>query len=243
MKKYIFLITLSLLLLTLSNINAIETLGTYQKDSSINLIQQCVNSTYANITRIVYPNSTFAMDTNTVMTRNVNDYNYTYSSTSLLGQYLVYGICDENNKKVDWQYDFYITNSGYGLTIEQSILYCLFMFVLIFAFIISTILAIKIDFKKRGNDNQVIGLNDFRYMKIFFMVLSYFILLFILGITKSIMINFMFLTEFAGVLNWLYWLMFAFIFPIIVVAILFGTITFLEGKKIQKLIERGLKAR
>lgn len=132
--------------------------------------------------------------------------------------------------------------SGLEITTPVSIIYSLFIFILILGFLISVVLAIKIEFKKRGEDNST-SLNELRYFKIFFIVIAYLLLMFIFGITKSLVDRFLVFTDMSGVLNWLYWLMFAGMFPVIVVSALIGFITFLNKKKIDKLLERGIKGR
>lgn len=87
-------------------------LGTFQQNKELNIIQNCENSTYANITRIVYPNSSLAVDYQIEMTKNGDDYNYSYFSTEALGTYIVYGSCLENGNKINWVYDFKITKNG-----------------------------------------------------------------------------------------------------------------------------------
>jgi hypothetical protein len=106
-----------------------QTLGTFQQNSNINLIQQCTNSTYANITRVILPNSTFALNGQFAMTKLGDDYSYTLSlgNTSLLGEYLVYGICNEDGSKIGWQYNFYITTTGDKVSLSNIILVIAFL--------------------------------------------------------------------------------------------------------------------
>ena len=56
--------------------SAQTSLGTFEKNTSVSLIQTCDNSTYSNITRILYPNSTFMINSQTNMTRADDNYNY-----------------------------------------------------------------------------------------------------------------------------------------------------------------------
>lgn len=106
----------------LSFISAATSLGTFKQNEPVNLIQNCYSSTSSNITLILYPNSTFALTSVTPMTKNGDNYNYTFSSTSSLGTYLVYGICDENGTGTNWAYDFSITPTGNASSITDSYL-------------------------------------------------------------------------------------------------------------------------
>ena len=91
-----YLLVLTLVVFSLSGVSALQTLGTFQINNDVNLIQGCDNSTYSNITRVTYPNSSFAIDAETPMnvTSGGDNYNYTFSDTSVIGQYIVYGHCD-----------------------------------------------------------------------------------------------------------------------------------------------------
>lgn len=102
-------------LLLISFISAEETvLGTFERSSTINLIQGCEDSTYSNISKIIYTKtSQILLAGETAMTETSNDfYSYNFNDTTLLGLYQVYGHCDENGVQVQWWYDFEVTPSG-----------------------------------------------------------------------------------------------------------------------------------
>lgn len=109
--KFIFLF---LLVLPLSSAVLLDntSLGTFKQNSPTNLIQGCQNSTYSNITQITYPDSTFALNTETIMTKVSSQYNYTFLLTQSLGTYSVYGHCNENLVDTPWTYTFTITPTG-----------------------------------------------------------------------------------------------------------------------------------
>lgn len=109
-KIFLFLI-LGLFLAPFVNAE-VQSLGTFKQNTNVNLIQSCTSSTYANVTRVIYPDSTFALNGNYEMTKNGDNYNYTFHLTSKTGRYLVYGVCDEAGTQTNWQYDFEITQTG-----------------------------------------------------------------------------------------------------------------------------------
>lgn len=121
MKKYFLLIICGILLL--SGVLAdtqIQSLGTFPQNQGISLIQTCTDSTYSNISRVVYPNSSYVINSDVVMTKNGDNYNYSYNMTSTVGNYLVYGHCDEEGSKINWVYDFTINPSGVPPSVSRT---------------------------------------------------------------------------------------------------------------------------
>lgn len=113
MKKLLVLLIFGILLLNIASAE-VQTLGVFKQRETINLIQTCDNSTYSNVTRVTYPNGNFVINEHTKMTKVGSNYNYSLLTTEQLGQYIVYGECDENGVITTWVYDFDITPSGEG---------------------------------------------------------------------------------------------------------------------------------
>lgn len=111
-----------LIVLLTSSALAQQSLGTFEKNAEVTLVQSCSGSTYANITKIQTPNSTLAIDSDIAMVKNGNTYSYSFSNTEQLGQYLVYGHCDENGADEIWVYDFTITSSGDNVSLSNSMI-------------------------------------------------------------------------------------------------------------------------
>lgn len=121
-KKKFFVFMLSVLLVTTLVLAEQQTLGSFKQNQKINLVQTCDNSTYANITRVVYPNNTLIINSNNFMTKNGDNYNFTYSQSQPIGRYLVYGNCDLNGVNSNWAYDFYVESSNVlGLNLNSTI--------------------------------------------------------------------------------------------------------------------------
>jgi len=99
-----------------------QNLGTFESGIDVTLIQSCSTSSYSNLTKITFPNSTLAMDTETAMIKNGDTYSYTFSETEPLGRYLVYGHCDENGDDTVWVYDFEITYTGQKVSLSNSMI-------------------------------------------------------------------------------------------------------------------------
>lgn len=111
----------------------VQTLGEFDVNTTVNLIQSCQNSTYSNVTG-VYHEGEYIIKGNFPMTKDGNDYNLSFSNTSDYGQYLVYGNCDEDGINTNWVYDFII-----GKTPQSSWLISGLLVVLLVFFILALI--------------------------------------------------------------------------------------------------------
>ena len=120
MKKV--LLALLMLIVITSSVLGQQTLGTFESGNDVTLIQSCDASSYSNITKITYPNSTLAVDSELAMVANGNTYSYIFSDTDDLGDYLVYGHCDEKGTDTVWVYDFEITSTGQKVSLSNSII-------------------------------------------------------------------------------------------------------------------------
>ena len=90
--------------------------GIFKQNQNVTLVQNCIDSTYANITRVIYPNSTIILDGQYGMTKVGDNYYYVFANTSMLGYYHVYGECDYvlvgNVYNATWGYYFKVTKDG-----------------------------------------------------------------------------------------------------------------------------------
>ncbi len=120
MKK--MLLALLMLIVITSGVLGQQTLGTFESGNDVTLIQSCDASSYSNITKITYPNSSLAVDGQLAMIANGNTYSYTFSNTEDLGTYLVYGHCDEKGIDTVWVYDFTITKTGKVVSLSNSMI-------------------------------------------------------------------------------------------------------------------------
>jgi hypothetical protein len=64
----------------------------------------------------MYPDSSYALNTETIMTANGDLYNYTFTLTDNLGVHTVYGHCNEDLSDTVWVYTFTITSSSQNLS-------------------------------------------------------------------------------------------------------------------------------
>ena len=117
-KKNLILIFFVFLFL-ISFISATD-LGTFKQGEDIELYQMCSNCSYVNLTSVKYPNSTVQI-INEVMTKNNNDYTYSFNETKQVGSYQ-YNVCGDKNGVYRCEVlSFYITPSGFSIGSGESI--------------------------------------------------------------------------------------------------------------------------
>lgn len=222
----------------------IQTLGTFKLDSTINLIQNCYNSSYSNISRVLYPNSSFAINTNTIMTKNGDEYNYSFTQANTIGQYLVYGYCDENGVRTNWAYDFTITTTGDNLSGSQSSLYITMLVIAICLFLLCGYGLFKLPWSNtRNDDGEIIGINDLKYLKMFLAPMGYVLALWIMWIGWNLSYGYLSYSLMANFFKTFYYIMLYGMIPLLILFVTFLVVKYVEDKKIEKLIGRGLTIR
>lgn len=138
MKNILLTIIIGMFLFSLASVSAIDNIGTFQTETSFDLIQFCDSCTYVNISGIQLPNGTL-QNLNEEMTKTGYNYNYTYS-TSTAGDY-VYSVCGDKDAGFKCEtFQFGITEGGVILTEGRSTLVVgllltlvLFLFISLFA--------------------------------------------------------------------------------------------------------------
>jgi hypothetical protein len=120
----------------------IQSLGTFKYNTTVELQQVCSNCSYVNVTKVIYPNSSIALDNN-AMSKNGQVYTYNFSSTLGLGKYIVTTCGDIDSILTCVQYDFQVNNTG--IEEKPSGLTILLMTILIILFIGSLVWAIHIE--------------------------------------------------------------------------------------------------
>ena len=131
-------IVILLMMLLIPCISAgIEELGTFEKDECVELLQICSNCTFNNITSIVFPNSTIAVE-DVSMTRQDTRYNYTFCEANVSGVYIVNGLGDLDGTDEVWNYIFKINPTGIEATdqrtssISRAVMFFLILAVILF---------------------------------------------------------------------------------------------------------------
>lgn len=217
-------------------------------NNPIELKQECfINGTICdscNITSISFPNRTTIIS-NVEMTKRVMDFNYTFTNTSAVGEYDVRGYCVYGSDVAKPFTGYFIVNyTGNKETTSGAILHFVALIILFLFFVISLIGSIKIPFKNYKNpEGVIIGVNELKYLKIILIVITYILLMFIFGISRRIAEIYLLQEGIKNVFNWMFWILFSFLFPILIISFILIIIYVVDNKKIRNSLNRGIPIR
>ncbi len=123
-KKILILVFVGLFLIGF--ISATEQgLGTVKRGVCISLRQTYANSTWQNISTVLYPETRLPLLQGEYgMTKSGISFNYTLCTTNdyPLGQYIVEGHGDKDGVDESWSYDFYLTEGGEQFSTPQAVM-------------------------------------------------------------------------------------------------------------------------
>jgi len=248
MKKGIFFILIGIFLISFTS--AVYNAGLFEKDKVVDLKLPCsYNGTFCstsakcNITTR-YPNGSYQIN-NQIMTNTGNGLpNMTLNKNNETGEYSGFYICCEEGYCDSSSIIFQITPNGRVLSTAQGILYIIFLLGVLFIFSLCLYGSIKIRWHgKISADGRILGSQDLRYFKIILIAFSYLLAVSITGIMRSIFTNFLLYDNASQVFNWLFWILFSFIFPILVLSVLMMIIVFIDNKRLESALKRGVPLR
>lgn len=144
--KYLSLLLVFMSILIMSNVYALDSLGTFEKGETVNITQVCSDATYVNISSINYPNSTRAVMNVEMVSSGSGGYYYAFNETDKIGRYDVVGISDGCQNTFATYFE--ITPNGKVSNIQTALIQ-----ILIILFFIGLIYGVyfmnsKIDFEK-----------------------------------------------------------------------------------------------
>lgn len=158
-----FFVLINYLILPLVIAGNIQTLGKIRVGDPILLKQNCVNVTYSNITSIgVMGVNTTELITQAISMNLISNgfQTFLFTNSSIIGQYIVTGICDENAIPKTWSYDYEVTPSGTIVSPVQISIYIFFLLLCLFLTYYSVRLVIKNSIAKDNiNDSQLYNLH------------------------------------------------------------------------------------
>lgn len=239
MNNKILIIFFIILLIPLINAE-VQNLGTVKNGDCISLLQSYYNSTWCNITKINYPNKT-AFNVNIAMDRDLNgNYNYTFCDTFINGEYQVTTTLDIDGEVTTVPpYSFDVTPNGFQINVATAILQVILFLAVFGVFLLLLYASLKIPFGNLASpEGKIISVNNFKYLKIGAIALSYVVLMFLFAILDSIMVNFIFSGSSNKIFEWLYNIMLAFMIPVAIASIVIGFAVFINDIYVKKKLQR-----
>jgi hypothetical protein len=219
----------------------VESLPVQKKAGTVNLIQSCAGSTYSNITKVLYPNSSFSLRGEYGMTKSGNDYNYSFNDTQTLGRYLVYGHCDQAGTDTYWAYDFTVTYMGDSLDTSKSIMYIGLLALMVSFFILVVYFIEKIPSStNRNEEGEIVSLSGLKYLGSALVFIDWMILIGIFYISSSLAFAYLGEVLFAKVLFMIYSICFRITPLIVILWFVWIFVSIFQDQKMRKLIEKGL---
>jgi len=232
-KKLIFALLFVLLLFPLVSS---DNLGTFKQYDNVT-VRANLEASFVNVT-VYYPNSSVAVENQSMQNVFGNIWNYNFSNTNTLG---VYGFdyCDENGNNCSAN-TFELTGTGFPFTVATSIIYVGLLFLLAFFFTI-TIGGISLlpSSDARDEEGAIIDINHLKYARPVLLVLGWMLLMSMLFIGANLGFAYLGSTLVANILFDLYQIMMLLTLPMVVTWFLWIFVRLFRDNEMRKIIERG----
>lgn len=247
-EKILLILMISVLLIGMIDVasaqqetDILQTLGKVVQNECAYLKQVCANCTYVNITRISAPNTQILLSTPIQMTKTDTTYNFTFCNTSQIGQYIVDWKADPNGIVDAKSYNFFVGLTNIEPSTSQGTIYMFLGLLSLVLFGLSLFGAIRIKWSHpRNAKNEIVSVNDLRYIKLFLWFFTYLMAIFITFAFRHVSK----LADWDVAANWLnfiFWILIVFLIPVFIIVIITGIISFFDAKKLDNLISRGFK--
>jgi len=245
------LILLALAILIVVPMVSAEPSFVFKADEPVDLNIPVFMSDNAKATSAVNCNITITAPNSTVMVRdgimNFNasgSFNYTIPQEKVrsLGEYSSSLNCNDGSDFGFTTFSFLINNTGSKFSTAESVLYIIVFVISILLFLLSTWGGFALKWKNpRGDDDMIIGMNDWKYVKVFLLAMSYLLLTWITFLAWGITKNLFLFDMGSGLFKWLFLTLITFLFPVFVVSLILAILAFISDKNIKRHLARGRK--
>lgn len=128
MKPLTFFIVLLTLLVIPYSVAEIQSLGTAKQGDCVQIVQTYSNSTYTNMTKIMFPDKGIIYY-GLLLEKHNSDYNLTYCNTQMIGEYQPTLCTDVDGIDTCVVYNFFITPTGTDLEMVHISVYIFFLLI------------------------------------------------------------------------------------------------------------------
>jgi len=212
-------------------------------DTDLSLTVQCTNSTYANLTYAKYvSDSMYLISSEKQMTKNGIFYNYTLtSSLNNKSGTIEYGYrCDVNGEEQSSGNRIFVSLMGDELSSSHATLYIIIFAGLLFIFILTFYGAMVFPWRNgRNEDGEVININDLKYLKVVLFVFIYLESIFIITIMKNIS-GYLLIDGTYSFFRIVQTFLLIGMLPFFPLLIFFTIMIWINDKKVQKNLQRGI---
>jgi hypothetical protein len=173
-------------------------------------------------------------------------FNYTLPSTntSEVGDYCYDVTCIDAGLNQTSNYCIEVTPTGKTFTIAQSITYFLLLIIVIGLFLFSLYGSIVIPFRNPRNEvDSIVKINYMKYLKVFSIAMSYMFLTFLSYLSWNLAFGYLYLDTLAKYFNWIYTMLMVIALPLLITIAIFMMVIYLQDKKVQGYLERGLNVK
>ena len=198
MKKILLTLILGMFLISFSSAQ-IQTAGTFKINEQINLTQTCASCTFNNITSIVQVSPTSRdIIGNFPMTRKGSVYNFSLSkgNNTHVGEFYVNGIGDLDGTNTIWNFNYFVTPTGFALETSDSILLVIILMATLILFLGFLWPSIMLPYSnKTHEDGSITKIARAKYLKLLSILFAYGFLMWFLQTLNSISVSFIKLTN------------------------------------------------
>jgi len=221
----------------------ISELGTFKQNTCIQLPQSCSTCTYNNLSSVIYPDGTYALQGSYIMTQAGANYNYTFCNTSQLGTYSVTGYGDASTPT--WSYTFDVTVNGEQMSTSKITTYIFILGIGLIVFVLFILGGLFIPSKNKSDEltGYILAVNNVKYLKILCWCFAYLTLTAIIYFSWAFSYNFLNLSFVTGLLNFAFWTLIALILPLFIAGIYIVIANAVRDHQVAEMLSRGLRVK
>ena len=238
MKKLFSLLIMGLFLI--SFISASCSLPPVKQGDTINLTQVCTDCTYVKLTKIMFPNQTYAFIGDETMTKVGIEFYYQFENTDTIGEYFYTSYGDLSGTDTAQTCSFEVTYSGFQLQEGQGIIYIPLFLVLIFFFVIIIFAINQLpSSNQKDEEGRILSITYLKYLRPVGWMFEYMLVVAMLYLSSNLAFAYLNEQLFAKILFLLFRLSFMFAPVFVIVWMIWIFVKMFHDKQFQQILNRG----
>ena len=222
----------------LSNVSALDSLGTFKMGDPVRVAQICSEAGYINISSVTYPNGSTSVSNIEMTSAGSGEFYYLFNFTDDKGKYDVRGISDGCEETFATY--FTITHLGKELSSASATMYIGFLALLVLIFFLNFFsMGFLPSRNNRDEEGRLLSINYLKYFRNVLWMSGYFLFIAIMFVASNLAFAFLEEEMFANVLFTIYKISFGLAPVIITVWLIWIFVSMFHDKQFQKLLNRG----